>query len=98
MLRITRISQAGEATTLKLEGKLLAAWCDELRAACDHGAGGADAGGVRLDLYDVSFVDADGTVLLRELLARSGNGRRVSITRCSTFVAELLHVNQPERA
>ena len=84
MLRISVVTNA-DATTVKLEGKLLRPWCDEVLRACR----GASATGqpVRLDLYDVDYVDHDGFALVRSLRDVDG----VVLSRCSNFVAELLH-------
>jgi anti-anti-sigma regulatory factor len=86
VLRITRIAGAGSAAILKLEGELLEPWVGEVRQACADPAAGA--GRTRLDLSALTFVDAVGAELLRHLI-RQG----VEITACSSFVAELLHVN-----
>lgn len=65
MLRITRTA-GHDAITLKLEGKLLTPWSDELRNACN---GTARTGKViRLDLAAVTYVDAGGAALLAGLL------------------------------
>ncbi|HEY2589593.1 MAG TPA: hypothetical protein VGI81_27860 [Tepidisphaeraceae bacterium] len=87
MLRITEISEAN-AVTLKLAGKLVGPWIGELRSACGRAA--ARYGTVRLDLADVSFVDADGIALIREL---AGGG--LAIARTNPFVAELLMTEKP---
>lgn len=87
MLRITAISNH-DSVTLKLEGKLLDAWRDELQDACHHASQSSDD--VRLDLSDVSYIDRSGIKALRTLL----NGG-ITISRCSSFVAELLQ--EPEQ-
>jgi len=87
MLRITAIPQPG-SVTLKLEGKLFEPWCEELRRACENAH--KLAGTVRLDLFDLSFIDRTGAELVRSLIARG-----FTISRCSNFVAELL--NEPEQ-
>ena len=84
MLRISSIAVGPDAITLKLEGKLLEAWCGELRSACQLAR--EQASHVALDLMDVSFIDGDGLDLLRTLLRRG-----ITISRRSSFVAELLH-------
>src|SRR5262249_860208 len=86
VLRITRIARAGSAPILKLEGELLEPWVDEVRQACADPAAGASR--TRLDLSAVTFVDAAGGELLRDLI-RQG----IEIAACSSFVAELLHVS-----
>ena len=83
MLRISAVP-TDQAITLRLEGKLLRAWCDELRSAAT--AALASGRPVRLDLQDLSFLDESGAAVIRGLLADG-----VSITRCSNFVAELLN-------
>ncbi len=84
MLRITRLTGADSAQTIKLEGKLLGPWVDEVRAVCAQAM--ARSGRTRLDLAEVTFADAAGVELLRELI-RQG----VEISACSGYVAELLH-------
>ena len=87
MLRITRTTVENEVV-LKLEGKLLAPWKDEVRRACaDLTATNPQR---RLDLASVSFVDSTGLELLRELLAEG-----FTLCGCSSFVAELLQVEKP---
>jgi hypothetical protein len=69
--------------TIKLEGKLLGPWVDEVRKAC---AAGTDIPSrISLDLSAVSFVDAAGEGLLRDLL-----GRGIEVVASSSYVAELL--------
>jgi anti-anti-sigma regulatory factor len=85
VLKITRIARAGAAPILKLEGYLLGPWVDEVRQACAEPAAGA--GRTCLDLAAVTFVDAAGAELLRDLI-RQGT----EVAACSSFVAELLHL------
>lgn len=87
MLRITR-SIEGNSILLKLEGKLLAPWTAAVLAELPDHAGGAPT--VRLDLLNVSFVDAAGLSILHDLILRGA-----VIDRCSSFVAELLHAEKP---
>ncbi len=84
MLRITRLS-ADDEVTLKLEGKFLAPWIDEVRRACAEAAGGSRA--VRLNLAGVTFVDSACIDFLRGLADRG-----VWITEPSSFVSELLRM------
>ncbi len=82
MLRINYVFKPHQAPTLKLEGKLLGLWVEELRTTCrDH-----PAAGVRLDLSALTFVDAAGARLLRDLV-----GQGAQIIACSGYVEELLH-------
>lgn len=84
MLRIRRSMDRG-TVTLHLEGKLLAPWLDELRSAI---ADTSDGRVGRMNLADVSFIDAAGAKLLARM-RRDG----VSIDGCSAFVAGLLKVH-----
>ena len=85
MLKITRLSHKGRGLTIKLEGEILGAWVGAVRAA------GTKRGRRprRLDLAAVTYVDAAGLQLLRDLMAEG-----FEIAACSSFVGELLH---PER-
>jgi ABC-type transporter Mla MlaB component len=88
VLKITEMAQNDSGRTLKLEGKLLGPWVDELRNVCRQLLNRAKQ--VGLDLAAVTFVNAAGAKLLRELI-RDG----IIITQCSAFVAELLHAEDP---
>jgi hypothetical protein len=82
MLRITCAPHNESHPSVKLEGKLLEAWVtqvDDLFPPSDI------APLPRLDLADVTFVDAAGVALLRQLLHRG-----VQLNPCSPYVAELL--------
>jgi anti-anti-sigma regulatory factor len=84
MLKITVQADDASGVLLKLEGKLVQPWVEELAQVCTHWTANTHA--IRLDLSAVTFVDAAGTQLLRELIRQ-----QVAITACSRFVAELLH-------
>ena len=84
MLRITRIEN-GAGATLRLEGSLLGPWVQELSDACSGKPGLVPANS--LDLAGVTFVDAAGTRLLRDLITQG-----IEIAACSRFVAELLRL------
>jgi ABC-type transporter Mla MlaB component len=84
MLRIARLDNSSDsAATLKLEGKLLGPWVEELRRACDelHVA----PNGLSLDLSAVTFIDSAGFTLLVDLVRRGS-----TISECTGFVEELL--------
>jgi anti-anti-sigma regulatory factor len=87
VLKITEIARNNSGVTFKLEGKLLGPWMEELRNVCRHPLDRSEQ--VRLDLTAVTFVNAAGAELLRELI-RQG----IVITQCSAFVAELLHAEE----
>jgi hypothetical protein len=76
-----------EAVLFRLEGQVSGPWIEELRRVCretldDHGRGNRR---LVLDLADVSFIDADGVALFRELTAC-----HVKLTNASLFVTEQL--------
>lgn len=82
MLRITVSGYDPSCRIIKLEGKLLQAWLDEVRAFFAEAEEGPFPS---LDLSGLSYVDRPGIELLHQLL-RQG----VRIRACSPFVAELL--------
>jgi hypothetical protein len=82
MLKITNSRQNASDRTVKLEGKLLGPWVDEVRSLFT----GTDAESFPLlDLSGLSYVDRPGTEMLQQLLQQG-----VRIESCSPFVAELL--------
>ena len=87
MLRITS-HEAGDSTILlKLEGKLLEPWVEELER-CARGFL-ASRNALKLDLSALVFADAAGAKALLELI-RTG----ASLTACSGYLAALLHVEK----
>ncbi len=84
MLRITLVESSSEAVRLRLEGRVTGRWVEELWRACIiHGL--SDGMRLTLDLADVSFVDAAGIDLLKELRSRC-----VTLLNPLSFVAEQL--------
>ena len=83
MLRLTRIASTHRAQTIKLEGKLLGPWIDEVSKTCAAGTGPSSR--INLDLSALIFVDGAGERLLRDLIARG-----IEVVACSSYVAELL--------
>ena len=83
MLRITVTEGLATTRIVKLEGRLVGQWIDELRRTCDALLLGRVA--PALDLTDVLFVEDAGLIALRDLLARGA-----TIDRCSPFIAEQL--------
>ena len=83
MLRISIVESTQDASTLRLEGRVIGPWVDEVSLVC--GPLLRQRLTVTLDLSAVSFVDGDGLALFRELRAR-----RVVLTNCSPLVAEQL--------
>jgi anti-anti-sigma regulatory factor len=84
VLKVTRLSRGVPALTVKLEGQLLGRWVPVVRDACR--ARGRRSGRLLLDLTAVTYADAAGAQLLRDLV-----GEGVEIAACSGFVGELLH-------
>jgi hypothetical protein len=68
---------------LRLEGRIVGPWVDELRRSSAGHAG--RPGELVLDLARVSFLDASGVALIRDLA-----GRGVRVVNSSPFVAEQL--------
>lgn len=87
MLRITTIQSEDAPTVLKLEGKLLEPWIGELDEACRRAS--VQAASTTLDLAGVSFIDAPGTIALRNLRRRG-----MRLVGCSPLVKELLKENE----
>lgn len=89
MLRITEqphpthAAGATDRRAIVLEGRLVGPWVEELRRV----VGGAESGGVILDLGALSFADGDGLTLLRSL-RDSG----VELASPSPFMAALIGV------
>ncbi len=83
MLRITPLATTDGAERLKLEGRLAGDHIAQLEGLVGDALHRSSK--VALDLSEVTFVDADGARLLRELIARD-----VEMHRCSTFLALLL--------
>jgi hypothetical protein len=82
---ITRSEGSDLTHTLKLEGKLMGPWVGELESSCL--ASPVSPERVRLDLLDLTFVDAEGARYLDGLIR---DGARV--IACSGYVAELLQL------
>jgi hypothetical protein len=83
VLRITQTVHASGAPLIKLEGKLLAPWIEQVRDLC---ARSTMQGMPRLDLSALTFADQAGTQLLQEILRRG-----CLIEACTPYIAELLH-------
>jgi anti-anti-sigma regulatory factor len=86
MLKISRAATT-DAIVLRLEGQVVGPWVTELESAC-HDASHSNGRGALpliLDLQGVSFLDADGIALLRQLVTGGA-----SLTNYSVFLAEQL--------
>jgi hypothetical protein len=87
MLRITEVSRTASTLTFKLEGKVLAPWLDELRSVCEQRPNQPVQ--VCLDVGAVTFMDAEGAALMRELIQQG-----IAVTQCSAFIATLLQAER----
>jgi ABC-type transporter Mla MlaB component len=94
MLRITVVDLSESAVVLRVEGRITGSWVEELRGTCAAHAFAAhafvghafpDEVQLSLELSDVSFADAAGIALLKEL--RSGGA---DLIRPTPFIAERL--------
>ncbi len=84
MLRIAQVDKPSDSMlTLKLEGKLLGPWVDELRRVCEELR--VPPSNLCLNLRGVTFVDAAGFSLLVDLVRRG-----TTVSECTGFVEELL--------
>jgi hypothetical protein len=87
-MKITVVESSSEAVRLRVEGRLTGLWVEELRRTCDVHAL-SDGILLTLDLADVSFADAAGIELLKDLRIRS-----VTLLGASSFVAEQLKLEE----
>ena len=84
MLRITVVESSKIAVTLRAEGRITGPWVEELRTAC-HVHTFPEGVQLFLELADISFADAMGIALLKEL-----RNRGVGLMRTAPFLAEQL--------
>ncbi len=87
MLRITRQSPEDSAILLKLEGKLLEPWIEEVERSINGSLPHPNA--LKLDLSALTFADNAGAHFLTGLLRQGA-----TLTACSGYVAALLHVEK----
>jgi anti-anti-sigma regulatory factor len=84
MLRITTKANGDSTTTLKLEGKLLEPWIDELRRSIK-----VSPTHLSLDLSSLSYADAAGVKVLANLIHDGA-----TLQGTTGFIAALLNVEQ----
>ena len=84
MLRISVVESSKIAVTLRAEGQITGPWVEELRTACNVHTS-SDEVQLSLELADISFADAAGVALLKELRSRG-----VGLIRATPFLAEQL--------
>ena len=86
MLRIT-VQNGEKAQTIKLEGKVVGPWVEELERTCQSVVRSLGARELHLDLRGVGFVDAKGRGLLREMYLRT-NARFLADSPLTRYVVE----------
>ena len=83
MLKISQAGKPGKKFTLKLEGRVVGPWVNELRTVCKSLL--ANGRALTLDLSDVAYADAEGVELLMSLKLRG-----VTLAKIQPFVTEQL--------
>lgn len=87
MLKISLAATANHSVTLKLEGRIVGPWVEEMLRTCELHLKGNRS--LKLELSDVSFADASGVATLRDLKTRGA-----VLVNCSPFVEEQLKRKQ----
>jgi hypothetical protein len=90
VLKITQHSRNGRVLIIKLEGEILEPWVSSVRDACEPQSRRSQA--LWLDLAAVTYADAAGIHLLRDLLCEG-----IEIVACSSFLGELLHLEDSRK-
>lgn len=93
MLRITETAE-DESTVLRVEGKLVPPWVDELESCCSR-ALSLRPRGLVLDLRSVTFVSSEGKSLLGRIF-RAGAKLVTSGTLMNGIVEELKQQTEKE--
>jgi hypothetical protein len=81
MLRITVVDSSDLGVRLRVEGRLTGPSVEELRQSCEVHAP-RDGAQLTLDLVDISFADADGIELLKDL-----ESRNITFVNLASFLA-----------
>ena len=84
MVRITIVESSRSVVSLRVEGRIIGSSVEELRRACDVHTSLSEVQ-LSLNLADVSFADAAGIVLLKELRSRG-----VGLMDANLFMTEQL--------
>ena len=84
MLKIS-IVEGRKQRWLVVEGRLVAPWSDELKAACERAGSGLNGRELVIDLKNVTTISQQGENLLLELMKR-----RVKCRGCGVFTNEIL--------
>jgi len=81
MLKISKTGTPNHSVTLKLEGRIVGPWVEELRQVCESFL--SENRGLKLDLAAVSYADAEGLAVLNNFRSRG-----VTLKHCSPFVEQ----------
>jgi anti-anti-sigma regulatory factor len=84
MVKITIVESSRSVVSLRVEGRIIGSSVEELRRACDVHTSLNEVQ-LSLNLADVSFADAAGIVLLKELRSRG-----VGLMDANLFMTEQL--------
>jgi anti-anti-sigma regulatory factor len=84
MVKITIVESSRSVVSLRVEGRIIGSSVEELRRACDVHTSLSEVQ-LSLNLADVSFADAAGIVLLKELRSRG-----VGLVDANLFMTEQL--------
>ena len=84
MVKITIVESSRSVVSLRVEGRIIGSTVEELRRACDVHTSLSEVQ-LSLNLADVSFADAAGIVLLKELRSRG-----VGLVDANLFMTEQL--------
>lgn len=87
MLRISFVANGKRRVRLRLEGRAVGPWLEEIRAQCE--ARLIRGAVVCLDVSEVTYVDREGVALFLELISRG-----VSMYGCSSFLEEELKTGE----
>jgi anti-anti-sigma regulatory factor len=83
LLKITKIAEDNRSVTLKLEGRIVGRWVNELKKECNKYLDKRSK--QILDLSGVTFIDDQGIKMLKAMV-----GDQVELIRCSLFLSGLL--------
>ena len=84
MLKISIVEER-KLRRLVVEGRLVAPWSDELKAACEGAETGLDGRELVIDLKNLTTISQEGETLLQELMQQG-----LKCRGCGVFTKEIL--------
>ena len=81
MLKISEAGTPNHSVTLKLEGRIVGPWVEELRRICEPFL--VENRSLKLDLAEVSYADAEGVATLNGFKSRG-----VKLNNCTPFLEQ----------